>query len=57
MEKHPQPELGTYRRIQLARYLINEGIVSARQMSFADDGRLIDFGTDIEPCMRQGLPL
>jgi biotin synthase-related radical SAM superfamily protein len=55
MEKHPQPDLGNYRRIQLARYLINEGIISARQMSFADDGRLTDFGTDIEPYMRQGL--
>lgn len=44
MEKHPQPPLGTYRRVQLARYLINEGTARSSQMKFNKAGQLTDFG-------------
>ncbi len=56
MEKHLSPPLGQYRRIQLARWIINESLGSASQMKFDEDGRLIDFGMDIEPLVRMGEP-
>jgi biotin synthase len=54
MEKHPSPPLGQYRRIQLARWIINEGLGSARQMKFDEKERLIDFGMDVEPLIQTG---
>jgi len=56
MEKHPQPSLGQYRRVQLARYLINENIISAGVMRFSPAGRVVDFGVDIEPYVAKGIP-
>ncbi|MFP4037009.1 MAG: radical SAM protein [Desulfobacteraceae bacterium] len=40
----PQPPWPVYLRIQLARYLIEEGIASLQDMSFDNRGRIIDFG-------------
>nr|MDO8043728.1 hypothetical protein [Candidatus Baldrarchaeota archaeon] len=34
LENHSQPSIGTYRRIQLARYLINKGISKYENMRF-----------------------
>jgi biotin synthase len=56
MEKHPSPPLGQYRRIQLARWIINEGLGSASQMKFDENKRLIDFGIDVEPLIQMGEP-
>jgi len=56
MEKHLSPPLDQYRRIQLARWIINESLGSARQMKFDESGRLIDFGMDVEPLVRIGEP-
>jgi biotin synthase len=56
MEKHSSPPLGQYRRIQLARWIINESLGSAGQMKFDENGRLIDFGMDIEPLVQIGEP-
>jgi len=56
MEGHPPPSLGQYRRIQLARWIINEGLGSANQMKFNGNGRLIDFGIEIEPLVQIGEP-
>ena len=56
MEKHSSPPLDQYRRIQLARWIINESLGSAPQMKFDENGRLIDFGTDVEPLVRIGEP-
>jgi biotin synthase-related radical SAM superfamily protein len=56
MEKHPSPSLGQYRRIQLARWIINESLGSASQMTFDENGRLIDFGMDVEPLVQIGEP-
>jgi lipoyl synthase len=54
MEKHPPPPLGQYRRIQLARWIINESLGSVSQMKFDEKGRLIDFGMDVEPLIQTG---
>jgi len=44
MENHPQPPLGNYRRVQLARFLINEGLSCVESMAFDPEGRVVDFG-------------
>jgi biotin synthase len=44
MENYPQPPIGKYRRVQLARYLINKGISSVDKMDFDDGGMLVNFG-------------
>ena len=46
MQGHPQPPIGNYRRIQLARYLINQGVTSANKMRFNKGGQLTNFGLD-----------
>jgi len=56
MEEYPPPSLGQYRRIQLARWIINEGLGSASQMKFDEGGRLIDFGMDVGPLIKIGEP-
>ena len=56
MEKHSSPPLGQYRRIQLARWIINESLGSASQMKFDENGRLIDLGMDIESLIQIGEP-
>ncbi len=46
LEKRPQPEMASYRRIQLARHLIFKGKSSSSNMSFSkEEGVIIDFGT------------
>jgi biotin synthase-related radical SAM superfamily protein len=42
----PQPPWSSYLRIQLARYLIEEGIASQRDMTFDTNGRITAFGVD-----------
>jgi biotin synthase-related radical SAM superfamily protein len=54
MEKHSSPPLDQYRRIQLARWIINESLGSAVRMKFDENGKLIDFGMDVEPLIRPG---
>jgi len=56
MEEHSPPSLGQYRRIQLARWIINEGLGSVNQMKFDENGRLIDFGIDINHLIQMGDP-
>ena len=56
MEKHSPPPLGQYRRIQLARWIINEGLGPAGRMKFDEGGRLIDFGIDISSLIQNGEP-
>jgi len=48
LENHPQPSLSQYRRLQLAHYFITKGSVRCENMSFDENGRLIDFGVSIE---------
>jgi len=56
LDAHPQPALKHYRHIQLARYLINENIVSADAMRFSSSGEVTDFGVDIGPYLAMGMP-
>lgn len=59
LENHPQPPIGQYRRIQLARYLINNHLVSATDMRFRQNGQLEDFGMashDLEQIIHSGRP-
>jgi biotin synthase-related radical SAM superfamily protein len=56
MEEFSPPCLGQYRRIQIARWIINEGLGSTSQMKFDESGRLIDFGMDIDPLIQIGEP-
>ena len=44
MKNHPMPDMDHYRRIQLARYLIDEGATRAERLAFDDAGRISDFG-------------
>ncbi len=44
LENWPQPPLGQYRRVQLARYLIDEGLSDWPKMRFNPAGQLVDFG-------------
>lgn len=46
MEDHVQPPIGQYRRVQLARYLINKGLATADAMSFDAEGRIAGFKVD-----------
>ena len=54
MENWPQPHLGHYRRIQLARYIINNHLGQADNMQFNSDGQLTDFGQDLEKFFEDG---
>ena len=66
LEELPRPELASYRRVQLARYLIARGMARYEQMGFDERGRLTDFGLsrdallDVastgEPFMTSGCP-
>jgi biotin synthase len=56
MEEYSPPSLGQYRRVQLARWIINEGLGSASQMKFDESRGLIDFGIDIDPLIQIGEP-
>lgn len=40
----PQPPWPTYLRVQLARYLIEEGLSSKEKMAFDEQGHIADFG-------------
>lgn len=58
MEERPQPPIEKYRRIQVARHLIDRGISRFENMRF-DSGRVIDFGVpekEILPVVEKGTP-
>jgi biotin synthase-related radical SAM superfamily protein len=44
--EHERPSVGHYRRVQLARFLIDEKHATASGMSFDDAGKVTDFGVD-----------
>jgi biotin synthase len=56
MEGHSPPPLSQYRRIQLARWIINEASGSLDHMRFDEEGKLVDFGINIEPLLQGGKP-
>jgi len=56
MENYPQPPMGQYRRVQLARYLINMNIIQESDIQFSQEEKLLDFSIDIEPYIINGMP-
>jgi biotin synthase-related radical SAM superfamily protein len=48
LENSSQPSLSRYRRVQIAHYLITHGKTRCENMTFDDDGCLIDFGVSGE---------
>lgn len=57
--ERPQPPASGYRRIQLARWLIDHDQARAAGMSFDDQGRITDFGADpavVEAAIASGQP-
>lgn len=54
-----QPPVGRYRRVQLARFLVDEGRTTARDMSFDGSGRITGFGVldaALDDAVASGLP-
>ena len=41
---YPQPALDVYRRVQVVRYLIVNGLACVEDMRFDGEGRIVDFG-------------
>ena len=52
LENNPQPRVESYRRIQLARYLIVNGTARYESMRFDGDGRTTDFSVEKETLKR-----
>ncbi len=52
MEGWPQPPIGQYRRVQLARYIIDNDLGRAEDMTFNRMGQITDFGLDSEALER-----
>ena len=51
LETKPQPLIESYRRIQLARYLIVNGCARSEEIHFDSVGCLTDFGVEKETLM------
>jgi biotin synthase len=54
-----QPPVDRYRRVQLARFLVDAGKTTARDMSFDASGRITGFGVDdaaLDEAVASGLP-
>jgi len=59
MENHPQPPIGQYLRMQLARYLIQNNYSNIKQMKFDGSERITNFGADdalLEKIIESGEP-
>ena len=59
MQDSPQPPIRGYRRIQLARYLINRGVIDLEEMVFDEDGKLRNYNVNkelLDQLIESGLP-
>ncbi len=59
MSEWPRVHVGQYRRVQLARYLIDSEIARAEEMKFNEWGQVVDFGVPkglLEEVIESGLP-
>jgi biotin synthase-related radical SAM superfamily protein len=55
----PQPPMGQYRRMQLARYLIDEDVARAGDFEYDESGALVSFGLEpeaLERAIASGVP-
>ena len=48
MMRHPIPAIDHYRRIQLARYLIDQNLSRAERFEFDRNDKIVDFGVSVE---------
>jgi biotin synthase len=55
-EMRKQPPIGQYRRIQLARYLIEKEITREENFLYNENGQITDFGMDITEYVEIGKP-
>ena len=56
LSNRPQPSYGQYRRVQLARFIINDGYGGVENMSFNDAGQVVDFGVEhLDEIIEQGV--
>jgi biotin synthase len=59
LEKNPPPTLESYRRVQLARYVIVKGLAGADGVCFDGDGKIVGFGLSkeaLEGVVKSGEP-
>lgn len=56
LAKHARPTVPHYRRVQLARYMIDNDITNLGKMKFDDVGRIVDFGVDFAQVAKLGKP-
>lgn len=66
LENRKQPSIESYRRVQLARYLLAQGLTRLENMGFSETGKITDFGLEShvlelivgngEPFMTAGCP-
>ncbi|MGR6836372.1 radical SAM protein [Syntrophomonas erecta] len=54
LQDNSQPPLGQYRRVQLARYLINQGVINYHDITFMPSGQIAGYGIEIEPYLKSG---
>jgi biotin synthase-related radical SAM superfamily protein len=46
LESNPPPKVTRYRRIQIARHLLVNGLTTSKDMCFNEEGNIIDFGVN-----------
>ncbi|MCL2477023.1 radical SAM protein [Candidatus Bathycorpusculum sp.] len=59
LEKTASPKISTYRRVQLARYLIVQGETKTANFTYNTDGKIIGFGLEnsrLESIISSGVP-
>lgn len=59
MEAHQPPPIGSYRRIQLARWLIDNDKTGPEKMAFDSEGRILEFGVpqdELDMVISSGTP-
>ena len=54
LQDHPRPSLASYRRIQIAAYLINHQGLSVQAVDFDQQGNIAGFDYDLEEVVSQG---
>ena len=48
LEKHSRPDLDSYRRIQVARYVLENGLTNLEDFSFSERGEITSYGIDVK---------
>ena len=48
LENHPKPSIHSYRRIQIARYLIEENLANVKDFKFSEVGEITDSSFDMK---------